>query len=203
MTMNIWTVSNFVERLEETFRILFSSFHMVFVAFPTKMNFLVLIVISNGWIFTRLANISFSKVVAFDCDWCNKRLWSTKWATKFHFPVSLGIKFISTWPRMSAMILINTGKSCCTDIKWFEGFIKINRLADDPLISGWARDIHMGWFRKSGSCSGTNWITSSTNRSSVKLINKTTNLGVIVTSWAAIWSPSQSKLIAKAIWWNF
>ena len=37
------------------FRILFSSFHMVFVAFPTKMNFLVLIVISNGWIFTRLA----------------------------------------------------------------------------------------------------------------------------------------------------
>ena len=37
------------------FRILFSSFHMVFVAFPTKMNFLVFIVISNGWIFTRLA----------------------------------------------------------------------------------------------------------------------------------------------------
>ena len=37
------------------FRILFSSVHMVFVAFPTKVNFLVFIVISNGWIFTRLA----------------------------------------------------------------------------------------------------------------------------------------------------
>ena len=39
--------------------------------------------------------------------------------------------------------LVNCWKPCCTNIKWFKCFIKVDRLAYDLLISRWAWNIHL------------------------------------------------------------
>lgn len=41
------------------------------------------------------------------------------------------------------MYLVNCWKPCCTNIKWFKCFIKMDRLAYDLLISRWAWNIQL------------------------------------------------------------
>lgn len=145
------------------------------VTFPTKMNLFVLIVVSYRRTLTRITNIWLSKFIAFNCNWRYQCLWSTKRAMILHLPVPYGIKLIRTRPWM-AMVLVNWWESCCANVKCFKSFIKVNWSADNLLISWWPRNIQMGWFRKSWGGSGSNWIASSTNWSSLKFINEASTL---------------------------